>query len=308
MEEYDYCIVGMGAIGGLFAHFLSHRRVLGITRRRSHAEALRGGLVVETPGGERVLRIPVKWWGEGVEEGCRTVIVAVKSYDAAEAVRQAARLEPRLMVVAQNGFGGLEEAERLLGSGRAAAAVITYGVTRISDSRIRVAGIGEILLGHRGKPHPLTRLLVEDLVKGGCSARLVGDVEPYRWLKAIANAAINPVSAILGVHNGFLIESPEAQRLLDLVVGEAARVAEALGVALPEDPLAYTLDVVRKTYSNYSSMLQDLERRGRTEINEITGYIVEAGRRLGVPTPINEALLLLVRGAERWRRLRRGSS
>lgn len=308
MEEYDYCIVGMGAIGGLLAHFLAHRRVLGITRRRSHAEALKGGMVVETRGGARVHRIPVKWWGGGVEAVCRIAVVAVKSYDAVEAVGQASRLEPGLMVVAQNGFGGLEEAERLLGRGRAAAAVITYGVTRMSDSRIRVAGTGEVLVGHRGEPHPLARLLVEDLVEGGCSARLVENVEPYRWLKAIANAAINPVTAILGVHNGFLMEAPEARRLLEMAVGEAARVAEALGIALPEDPLAYTLDIVRKTYSNYSSMLQDLERRGRTEINEITGHIVEAGRRLGIPTPINEALLLLVKGAERWRRLRHGSS
>ncbi len=309
MEEYDYCIVGMGAIGGLLAYFLSHRRVLGITRRSEHAEALRdAGLVVEAPQGEQVVRLPVYWWGEGFEARCRTAIIAVRSYDAEDAVAQARSLQPQLIVVAQNGFGGLEAAERFLGRGRAAAAVITYGVTRISDSRVRIAGVGEIILGHRGPPHSLTKLLVEDLGRSGCNAKLVEDIEPYRWLKAAANAAINPLTAVLGVPNGFLLESPETRMLLERIVEEVARVAEAAGVALPANPLSYTLDVVRKTYSNYSSMLQDLDRRGRTEVGEITGYIVETGRRLGIPTPINEALLLLVRGAERWRRSRHGSS
>ena len=79
MEEYDYCIVGMGAIGGLLAYFLSHRRVLGITRRSEHAEALRdAGLVVEAPQGEQVVRLPVYWWGEGFEARCRTAIIAVR--------------------------------------------------------------------------------------------------------------------------------------------------------------------------------------------------------------------------------------
>ncbi len=73
----------------------------------------------------------------------------------------------------------------------------------------------------------------------------------------------------------------------------------AQGLHLPQaiatDPVAAAEDVARRTAANHSSMYQDVQHGRPTEIDAICGAIVQAGERLGVPTPVNRTLWLLVR-------------
>jgi len=115
------------------------------------------------------------------------------------------------------------------------------------------------------------------------------------WGKLIVNAGINPLTAILGVPNGVLLERPHARALMRATVMEAVAVAHARGVTLPyPDPVAAVEQVAHKTGSNRSSMLQDVTRGAPTEIDAINGAIVGEGREVGVPTPINETLWRLI--------------
>jgi 2-dehydropantoate 2-reductase len=75
-------------------------------------------------------------------------------------------------------------------------------------------------------------------------------------------------------------------------------VTRALGIQLTGDPLAITLDVCRKTGQNLSSMLQDVNNRRPTEIDSINGEIAAAGRKLGIPTPVNDDLIQKVKELE----------
>ena len=85
--------------------------------------------------------------------------------------------------------------------------------------------------------------------------------------------------------------------MLVALLEEAAAVARARGIALPfGDPVAYVEGVCRATAANRSSMLQDVERGRPTEIDSLNGVIVTEGKRLGVPTPVNEVVWRLVRG------------
>jgi 2-dehydropantoate 2-reductase len=98
------------------------------------------------------------------------------------------------------------------------------------------------------------------------------------------------------VPNGGLLERPAAQDVLAEAVREVAQVAQAKGIRLQmSDPVEVTLDVARRTASNHSSMLQDLERGAPTEIDAISGAISREGRRLNVPAPTNWTLWKLVR-------------
>jgi len=84
--------------------------------------------------------------------------------------------------------------------------------------------------------------------------------------------------------------------LLGALVDEAAAVARTLGVVLPfADPLAHTEKICRASAPNHSSMLQDVERGRPTEIDSINGIITAEGKRLGVPTPLNEMVWRLIR-------------
>jgi 2-dehydropantoate 2-reductase len=116
------------------------------------------------------------------------------------------------------------------------------------------------------------------------------------WGKLAINAAINPLTALLQVPNGELLERPTAQALMGSAAAEVAAVAAARGVQLPyADPPAAAQEVARRTAANYSSMLRDIQRGAPTEIDAICGAIVRAGEQAQVPTPVNRTLWQLVK-------------
>jgi len=122
------------------------------------------------------------------------------------------------------------------------------------------------------------------------------DIEARLWGKAVANAAINPLTALWRVTNGELLQTEDRRWLLTRLAEEAANVARTKGIVLPfEDPVGFVESVCRTTAANRSSMLQDVERGRQTEIDSINGIIVAGGRGLGVPVDINEVVWRLVR-------------
>jgi 2-dehydropantoate 2-reductase len=130
----------------------------------------------------------------------------------------------------------------------------------------------------------------------------VADPDGLLWGKLAINAAINPLTALLGVENGALLERPAARVLLRELACETAAVAAALGIRLPQaDPAAAAESVAQKTAANRSSMLQDIERGAPTEIDAICGAIVRAGEQAGVPTPVNRTIWRLVKAVEEGR-------
>ncbi|MFN8641510.1 MAG: ketopantoate reductase C-terminal domain-containing protein, partial [Candidatus Binatia bacterium] len=124
------------------------------------------------------------------------------------------------------------------------------------------------------------------------------------WAKVFYNGALNPLGALLDLHYGALSEHPESRALMDAAIDEAFAVAAAEGVALRwPDAAAYREEfygrLVPATYDHRSSMLQDLERGRRTEIDAINGAVWQRGEARGIATPVNAALTRLLRTVER---------
>ena len=138
------------------------------------------------------------------------------------------------------------------------------------------------------------------LSKAGLPTVVEPDVRSLVWGKLVINTGINALTALLRLRNGQLAEQAETRRLLALAVEEAVLVARAAGVQLPyEDPVEKVLAVAVATGQNQSSMLQDVLRGSPTEIAVINGAIVREGERLGVATPVNRTLTLLVQALEK---------
>jgi 2-dehydropantoate 2-reductase len=116
------------------------------------------------------------------------------------------------------------------------------------------------------------------------------------------NASINPLTAITGLKNGWLLREPGLESLLEETCSEVVQVAKISGADLPSGPdgdiLARTKHVVERTSDNKSSMLQDIERGRRTEIDSINGAVTRVGDKHKVPTPVNSTLTTLVKGLE----------
>ena len=119
------------------------------------------------------------------------------------------------------------------------------------------------------------------------------------WSKLMINACINAPATLLRVRNGDLPGTQSGRDLIHKIVEEGLAVAEAKGIKLLfEDTESQVINVCQGTAPNINSMFQDIQALRRTEIDFINGALSREGESVGVPTPINDALALLVRSLE----------
>lgn len=299
MTTTSLLITGTGALASLFGARLAAAGV-DVTMLGSWPEGLaalraHGVRLVEANGAEWAW--PVRVAADPVEcRGIPYALVLVKAWQTERAAQQLAACLPAdgLALTLQNGWDNRETLEQTLGPDRVALGTTTLGATLLAPGVVRAGGQGPVTLGS----HPRIQPLADLLAAAGCDVRTADDVTGLAWGKLVINAAINPLTALLRVPNGALLERPEARELLGLAAGEAAAVGVAQGLRLPfADPIAAAEDVARRTAANHSSMYQDVQRGRPTEIDAICGAVVQASQRVGVPTPVNRTLWLLVRAS-----------
>lgn len=289
----EILIVGTGAMATLFAARLSASgcrvTLLGSWQEALEALQARGARLAG------VGAFPVRAVSDVAAcRGARYALVLVKSWQTERAARALASCLARngLAVTLQNGLGNRETLVAALGKPRVALGITTLGATLLEAGLARLGGEGEIFL----EDHPRLPPLVEMLRHAGFTAEIVADAQVLMWRKLIINAAINPLTAILRVPNGALLEIPSARWLMGALTEETASVACALGLRLDVSaPSQLAEETARRTAQNYSSMLQDVLRGAPTEIDAICGAIAQQGAALGVPTPFNTAMWRLVR-------------
>lgn len=291
-------VLGAGALGTLFAHGLAG--VDGITvilLARSPGPDWAG---VEGRGRIQLLR------ETNPQEPVDLLIVLVKAYETDGALRWAAgAVGPETVALTlQNGMGNAEALAEAVGAGRVLAGTTSHGATLLEPGQARHGGTGPTRIAAwtpTGAAAEVAERVADLLGRAGFVTEVSGDARELLWSKLVVNAAINPLTALLGVPNGELLAIPEARQLMENAAREAGAVAAAVGVRLLEDPVERVRKVAHATASNRSSMLQDLQRGRRTEILAINGAVVAIGGEVGVATPVNEALTLLVRAVERQR-------
>jgi len=227
------------------------------------------------------------------------VIVAVKAYDtraAAAAVAPALAADTAVLTL-QNGMGNGEAIAAAVGAHRVMAGSTDHGAHLLDVGEVRHAGAGHTVVGRLAGPEDdRLREMAALLTAAGLETATAAHVEPVLWRKLVVNAAINPLTALLRLPNGDLLGTPERRRLLDLIVDEAVAVVEGAGIVLPDaDMRGLVHTVCRNTAANRSSMLQDVLRARRTEIDAINGALLERAAAAGVAAPLNELLVALVR-------------
>jgi 2-dehydropantoate 2-reductase len=297
MNDEWVLIVGTGALACLFAARLAMAGVpvamLGSWQAGLQALSQRGIRLTALDGQQSVVRVFATADPNEVR-GLRRAIVLVKSWQSERAAKQLLRClaADGVALTLQNGWGNREILSQILGAERVALGVTTLGATLIAPGEVRQAGDGIISLGAQPRLAPL----VATLRQAGFELEICQNLESLVWGKLVINAAINPLTALLGVANGELLQRPTARQLMRCAAEEAARVAKAQGIELPyPDPIAMVEAVARRTAGNLSSMLQDVRRSAPTEVDAICGAIVRAAQIVGLPTPTLELLWLLVR-------------
>lgn len=283
-------LFGTGAMACLFAARLA--RVAQVTMLGTWAAAIdrirERGIVLEAADGNRTVRVAAEFLGTTVPPA-DLAIVLVKSWQTRSiAPYLDGCLKPDGVALSlQNGLGNLP----LLG--RAFAGVTAEGATLLGPGHVRHGGSGQT--------HIVASERIADLLRRAgfdCHRCAPESAEGMIWGKLAVNCGINALTALLGVRNGVLLERDSAMDLLQRAAAECAAVAAARGIRLPyADPELRIREVLAQTAENQSSMLQDILRGAPTECDAIHGAVVLEGRRLGVPTPVNDVLWHLLRAA-----------
>jgi 2-dehydropantoate 2-reductase len=285
-------------MGSLVGGLLSQRHETVLVGRRPHVEAIRKrGLRIT--GKTRLLARPVAEEDLPSNADPDVVIVAVKAYDTENAARALEPLtEKALFLSLQNGLGN-EETLAAAGA-RVLGGVTNQGVTFVGPGEVYHAGEGDTYIGpFEGTGPEAADDVVAAFNESGLPSHRVEDIRAELWLKAIVNACINPLTALLRVPNGYLLRTEATEQIVRHVIREGVEVAARHDVNLvPDAVFERVASVVRATGANRSSMLQDLERGRRTEIDAINGAIARLGREGGRPAPRNDLLAQLVRAAE----------
>ena len=292
-------IVGTGALATLFAARLSavgHPiTMLGSWENGLRALQENGARLIEADGVENAYAVEATSSPADCR-GAQYALVLVKSWQTERVARQLADClaEDGLALTLQNGMGNRELLGGTLGLQRVALGVTTTGATLLGPGLVRAGGEGVISV----EAHPRLEPLEGALTEAGFTVQVVNDAEALVWGKLVINAAINPLTALLRVPNGELLQRPAAHKMMSVLAQEAAAVATAQGIHLPfENAVTAAEDVARKTAANHSSMFQDIRRGAPTEIDSICGAITKTGEKLGVATPVNRVCWHLTRAS-----------
>jgi len=229
------------------------------------------------------------------------VIVCTKSFDTEKAM---ASLSDHLssdspVLSLQNGLNNEEIIADFVGERKTIGGITSNGVTYLEPGKVKHAGKGKTVIGQypRGKNEKVEKVC-SIFNKAGLETTIDENILVKIWEKVIINSGINPITAILKIKNGVLVEDEYLTHLMEETVKESAAVAENYVDLDKEKMVEETKNVAERTSDNLSSMLQDIKNEKRTEVEQINGAIIEKAGEVGISSPVNKVLYNLIKGLE----------
>ncbi|MGD8353372.1 MAG: ketopantoate reductase family protein [Pseudomonadota bacterium] len=300
------CILGPGSLGSAFGGIMTEAGldVYLVGPRTDHLDVMRHkGLTLLEGASERTVKVKVA--SDCSEVGpVDLIVVLVKSAYTREAIQDAEPLlgEETLAISLQNGLGNEELLAAFLGEGSVLSGKTYVGGVITEPGRVLVARKGKLTqIGELAGGITERAKRIGDLFnRGGFQTTVCPEMLPVIWHKLLINVSTGAITAITGLTYGELVLVPEAVRCGIEAVAEAMAVARAAGVDLktrdPEEVLRAAVEGL--PYDFKTSMLQDVSRGVKTEIDFINGAVVRLGEELGVETPVNRTLVAGIRGIE----------
>jgi 2-dehydropantoate 2-reductase len=296
---------GGGAMGGLFGGYLARAGEDAVLVDVSQAavDAInRDGLAIEEKDGSTAT-IRIKASSKPKEVGPVDLIVNfVKCYHTEAAITAAMPMlgEDTAILTLQNGWGNADRIAAVAGKPRVMVGLTYHSGTLLGPGRVKHSGIGVTYVGEiDGAQSQRLEASVAAFRKAGIettpSSRILGEI----WKKLALNVCTLPTSALLRFQAHELIEHEGTIALMKGLLHEVVAVAKAQGIDLDHAERWQAIaNLLEQAIGARASMLQDVEATRQTEIDVVNGAIVEAGKRNSVPTPLNDAMVWMVKSLQ----------
>jgi 2-dehydropantoate 2-reductase len=308
-------ILGAGSLGSVFGGFLAKKNEVSMVGREWHLGKVR----------EQGLRIS-GIWGDFQVKNLRVytsldemkgiqdtefdlIFVSVKSYDTSSVMKEYFSLmsKENFVISIQNGLGNAEVISSFVGEERTVLARVIFGAEIFSPGCVKVTVCADkVMLGglNNRMEYSKVKKIAEMLTSVGIESEATLEIDKYIWAKVLYNSTLNPLSAILEVTYGELGEEEQTRWIIEKICHEIFEVTKAHKIELfwdePEEYLNILFNKeIPQTSTHYSSMLQDIKRGKKTEIDALNGAIVRLAKKVKVKVPVNEVITRLVRFKER---------
>ncbi len=286
-------IVGSGALGSLFSARLARSGVQTtlVCRDAETASRLKQtGIIVDGPDGSFTATPQV---ASALPAGQDLVIVLVKSYHLKDVHIPAGTRTLTL----QNGLGNVETLCSMAGSAHVLAGATHESAVLEDEGHVKHICSGRTVFGS------WTTCSFEEaadvLTKAGFMVEITESPGQLIWEYAAIAGGVHPLTALLGVPNGRLLDIPEVRQLMRDLVVEAVKVASTEGYRFAYSLVERAEEFCTETREVLSPMLQDVKAGGLTEIEALSGEILRRAQLAALPCPRTRVIWQLMKGIER---------
>lgn len=328
-KEIKIGFIGAGSIGSLFGGYLANiesaiylPKVIFFCRKKQAEAINKKGLIIKK--GQIITKIKqIKAYDnlktyekEGFKVQDRLfdfIFISTKTYDIESTITEYKSVIDRtkLLVILQNGIGNEEIISKYISKEKIIRIVTSNGALLEKPGFVVHTGIGLTKIGFAFKDNVELKtgelkteqedfgVLFELLNLIGLEPIKSEDIVKDCWEKIFVNVGINAIGALTRLKNGQLMQNEQLKNFMGEAVKEAVEVAKTKKIDLSEeDFVALTYDVATKTSENKNSMLQDVLKQKKTEIDFINGRILKYAEEIGINVPINATLTYLIKGLE----------
>ena len=296
------CIIGCGAVGGIYAAHLAARDDIEVWTydvNATHVDAInKNGLQLR---GVREFDASINATTDpAVIPACDYVLVATKTYHTRAAIEATAlALEDSIICSFQNGVGSEEViAEHikkvLTGSTLLGGHISGPGIIEFDTDGKSLLGPADTGSATFEQAQSFAAVLLDCKLE----AKALHDPRGTKWTKLIFNSAANSLCALTRSPFGTMYEQEDMRELMYGIANEGIAVAEALGITLESDPIEHLDKAYGTAKDHIPSTMSDILNNRKTEIDALNGGIVKYARQVDVPCPLNQSILALIQGLE----------
>ncbi len=286
-------VLGAGATGSVYGALLSRRNDVTLIGNEAHTNIVNStGLSISGSINE-VFNLKAKSEIREIPEST-LIILTTKAYDSAAAIERIKKLirKDTVILILQNGLGNEKVVRSIVGD----EIKILRGITMIAAEFFEPGKTkfwsGKTII----EKDKIAETIAETFNECALKTSLSDDIKKEVWSKLIVNCVINPLTALFRVRN-CEIAADSLKTVRNGILRECIEVGKAEGMTFPSD-LEEKIKKEISSYTNFSSMYQDIVKGKKTEIDFLNGKMVKLGRQHCIPTPINETIVSLIKFEE----------